>query len=297
MYLPDFKFHKPSTLSEALAFLSGSANSAAIAGGTDVLVEMKNGIRHNDELISLSEIHELKIIEEDEDKLILGAAVTHNEIINSRIVKEIFPVLAETAKGIGTHQIRNTGTIGGNLCTGASCCDMAPTLAAAGASLEIISSTGKRIVSIKDFFIHHKKTLMEKGEILTKIIIPAMKKGEGISFKKFGLRNAASISVASAAVKVSTDGDVITASTVVMGAVAPTPVLSLSASKIITGEKISSVQENNSLLEKFQEAVRSDTFPIDDIRGSAHFRGELVKSLSKQTLIEALNKGIESFKN
>lgn len=297
MYLPDFKYHKPSTLDEACFMLKENNNSAAIAGGTDVLVEMKNGLRHNDELISLSGIDELKIIYEDDENIIIGAAVTHNEIITSSIVKNIFPVLAETAKNIGTDQVRNTGTIGGNLCTGASCCDMAPVLAASDASLEIISSNGSRRVSIKDFFLNHKKTLLEKGEILTKIIIPKMKPGTGISFIKFGLRNAASISVASASVMIKTDGNTITGSAVVMGAVAPTPVISVSASKILSEEKIEELENNLSLLDSFGEAVKRDSLPIDDIRGSAHFRQSLVKTLSQRALIEALKRAKESLKN
>lgn len=297
MYLPDFKYHKPSTLQEAFSLLEDCKNGAAIAGGTDVLVEMKNGIRYNDELISLSGIPELKLIDENEEQIFIGAAVTHNEIINSPVINKVFPVLSETAKKIGTDQIRNTGTIGGNLCTGASCCDMAPVLIAGDATLEIISSHGSRIVSINDFFLNHKKTVLGQGEILTKIIIPKQKPGTGISFIKFGLREAASISVASAAVMIITDGNVITGSAVVMGSVAPTPIISLSAGKIISGEKIEGLEKNLSVLNNFGEAVKKDSLPIDDIRGSAHFRQSLVKTLSKQALIEALKHAKESLRN
>lgn len=294
MHLPDFKYHKPSTIKQACDLLENSESGAAIAGGTDVLVEMKKELRRNNELISLSGIAELKIIGDDDKNLYVGATVTHNEIIESPLINKIFPVLVETAKEIGTDQIRNTGTIGGNLCTGASCCDMAPVLIAANANLEIVSVKNKRIVSMKDFFLHHKKTLLQTGEIVVRIIIPKPKPGTGISFIKFGLREAVSIAVASAAVMIKTDGKVVTDSTIVVGAVAPTPVISLSASGILTGEKINGLEANSSFLEKVGEAVKTDSLPIDDIRGSALFRRNLVKTLSQRSLIEAVNRAKKS---
>lgn len=297
MYLPDFKYYKPSTLQEACKLLEKSENGAAIAGGTDVLVEMKKELRHNNELISLSGISELKIISEDKEHLYIGAAVTHNEIIESSLINKVFPVLSETAREIGTDQIRNTGTIGGNLCTGASCCDMAPVLIAGNASLEIVSARSKRIISIKDFFLNHKITSLEKGEILTRIIIPQIKPGTGVSFSKFGLREAASIAVASAAVMVRIDGNVITDAAIVAGAVAPTPVICQSASEILPGEKIDGLETNLPLLNKVGEAVQKDSLPIDDIRGSAYFRRSLVKTLSQRALIESINRAKKSLTN
>ncbi|GIK60288.1 MAG: xanthine dehydrogenase family protein subunit M [Ignavibacteriota bacterium] len=296
MYLPDFIYHKPQNLQEACSLLEKSENGAAIAGGTDVLVEMKKELRNNNELISLSGISELKIINEDDKNLYIGAAVTHNEIIESSLIKKSFSVLSETAKEIGSDQIRNTGTIGGNLCTGASCCDMAPVLIAGNANLEVVSVRSKRNISIKDFFLNHKKTSLEKGEILSRIIIPKVKAGSGISFLKFGLREAASISVASSAVMIRIDGNVVADSMVVVGAVAPTPVVSKSASDILNGEKIDEIETNLMLLDKVGEAVKKDSLPIDDIRGSAYFRRNLVKTLSQRTLIEAINRAKKSLK-
>ena len=122
LYLKDFTYHKPKTLEEACRLLEQCKNGAPIAGGTEVLVEIKKGLRHNDEIVSLKEIDELKLIRQNKSNLYIGAGVTHNQIKHSQLIKDKFPALIDAASNIGTEQIRNTGTVGGNLSTGASCC-------------------------------------------------------------------------------------------------------------------------------------------------------------------------------
>ena len=190
----EFKYHRPNTLEEAFNILNKSDNPALIAGGTDVLVEIKKGLRQTDDIVSLKRLNELKIIEQQKNEIIIGSAVTHNEVKDSMLIKENLIALSEAASNIGTDQVRNTATIGGNLCTGASCCDMAPGLLAYNANVEILSSKEKRTLPLKDFFFAHKKTSIGKGEILTKIIVPILTIQTGVSFLTFGLRNAASIS-------------------------------------------------------------------------------------------------------
>jgi carbon-monoxide dehydrogenase medium subunit len=292
MYLQDFTYHKPATLQEACKLLESKKNAAAIAGGTDILVEIKKGLRHNDNIVSLSGIKELKILEESENQLVIGAAVTHNEIKNSIFIKEKFPALAEAASLIGTDQVRNTATVGGNLCTGASCCDMAPVLIASNASAEIVSTNGKRIVALKDFFVFHKETSIGKGEIMTKIIVPLSEPGTGVCFKKFGLRDASAISVASASVMIKTDGKVCTDSCIVVGAVAPTPRISFKASKVLTGAKVTELLEGASILKEVGEAAAADSFPLDDIRGTADFRRDIVNVLTQRAVIMAAKRAI-----
>ena len=287
MYLSDFTYHKPSTLQEACKLLESEKNAAAIAGGTDILVEIKKGLRHNDNIVSLSGIKELKILEESGNQLVIGAAVTHNEIKNSKFIKEKFPALREAASLIGTDQVRNTATVGGNLCTGASCCDMAPVLIASNASAEIFSAKGKRIVALKDFFVFHKETSIGEGEIMTKIIVPLSEPGTGVCFKKFGLRDASAISVASASVMIKTDGNAFTDSRIVVGAVAPTPRISIKASKVLTGVKVTELLEGSSILKEVGKAAAADSLPLDDIRGTADFRRDIVNVLTQRAVIMA----------
>jgi CO/xanthine dehydrogenase FAD-binding subunit len=292
MYLQDFTYHKPATLMEACKLLESKNNAAALAGGTDILVEIKKGLRHNDNIISLSEIKELKILEESENQLVIGAAVTHNEIKNSKFIKDKFPALAEAASLIGTDQVRNTATVGGNLCTGASCCDMAPVLIASNASAEIFSTNGKRIVTLKDFFIFHKETSIGKGELLTKIIVPLSEPGTGVCFEKFGLREASSISVASASAFVKVEDDICVDSRIVVGAVAPIPKISNKASEILKGAKVSELLERPSVLKEVGEAAAGDSLPLDDIRGTADFRRNIVNVLTQRAILKAANRAI-----
>ena len=292
MYLQDFTYHKPATLMEACKLLESKNNAAAIAGGTDILVEIKKGLRYNDNIVSLSGIKELKILEESENQLIIGAAVTHNEIKNSKFIKDKFPALAEAASLIGTDQVRNTATVGGNLCTGASCCDMAPVLIASNASAEILSTNGKRIVSLKDFFVFHKETSIGKGEIMTKIIVPHLEPGTGVCFKKFGLREASSISVASASAYVNVKDGVCVDSRIVVGAVAPIPKISEKASEILNSAKVTELSEGSSVLKEAGKAAAADSLPLDDMRGTADFRRDIVNVLTQRAVIKAAGRAI-----
>ena len=296
MYLKDFTYHKPQTLKEACTILEQCENGAPIAGGTDILVELKKGLRHNEEVVSLKEIKELKTINKNDNSLYIGACATHNEVSKSSLIKKISPSLSEAASKIGTEQIRNTGTIGGNLCTGASCCDMAPVLIVLNASVEIVSLSAKRVVSLKDFFIFHRETSLKKGEIMTKIIIPIPQLGVGASFEKFGLRETASISVASVSVRITSDGNFCNDSCVVIGAVAPTPRISSNAIEILNGKNVKELTENSSLLMSIGKAALQDALPVDDLRGSAEFRRHLINVLTQRALIKAAIRSIESFK-
>jgi CO/xanthine dehydrogenase FAD-binding subunit len=296
MYLPDFIYHKPTTLQEACKLLESEKNAALIAGGTDILVEMKKGLRQNDNIISLSGIKELKIIEDSGKQLVIGAAVTHNEVKNSKFIKEKLPALAEAASLIGSDQVRNTATIGGNLCTGASCCDMAPVLIASNASVEIFSTNGKRIVALKDFFVFHKETAVRRGEIMTKIIVPLLEPGTGVCFTKFGLRDASTISVASASVMVKMAGNIISDSCIVVGAVAPTPMISSKASKILIGSNLKEFDKDGSILNEVGDEAVKDSLPIDDIRGSSKYRRNLVKVLTERAAVKAIARAEKSLK-
>ena len=286
MYLKDFNYHKPKTLEEACKLLSNSNNAALLAGGTDILVELKKGLRFNENIISIKNLDELKILEEDKGKIIIGSAVTHNEIKNSSLIKNKLLTLSKAATTIGTEQIRNTGTIGGNICTGASCCDMAPVLLAYGASVEIISASDIKTVPIKDFFLDHHKTFLKKGEILTKIIVPVPDKKTGVSFLKFGLRDAAAISVASIGVMLSFKNEICTDSRIAIGAVAPAPKLSETSRNILIGLTPKEIRDKENL-QKIGEATVNDALPIDDIRGSADYRRNIVCTLAKQAVLEA----------
>ena len=288
MYLPEFTFHQPVSVYDALNLLESGSNAVVMAGGTDLLVEMKKGLRKPDSIISLAKIKELRLITEDKNNLYIGSGVLHNEIISSPLVCKFLPGLAEAASKIGSEQVRNMGTIGGNICTAAACCDTAPVLMAMNASMEISGREGIILIPLKDFFIHNKKTIIKKAEIMTRIIVPKLAPGTGAVYEKFGLREAGSISVVSVAVMVVAGNSVIENACVVIGAVAPTPRISENATRLIKGRNISELLSDKALMENIGTAAMLDSIPIDDIRGGAQYRRDVLKVLTGRALLRAI---------
>lgn len=270
--------------------LHKSTDAAAVVGGTDLLVEMKNGLRSHADIVSLIDIKELKLLDEDENNVIIGAAITHNELISSPIINKFLPALSDAATKIGSDQIRNMGTIGGNICTAAACCDTAPILMAMDASLVIVNTEQTRTISLKDFFVFNKKTILQKGDLVTKIIVPKPASGTGAYYEKFGLREAVSISVVSVAVMVKIVNNLIENARVVIGAVAPTPKISSKCSGLLIGKGLSEFIEKSELLILAGQAAVSDSIPIDDIRGGAQYRRDVLNVLTQRAILKAIEK-------
>jgi xanthine dehydrogenase FAD-binding subunit len=170
MYISDYNYFRPKSLHEALSLLHKSSDVAPVAGGTDLWVEIKNGVRTYADIVSLRDVKELKILEEFENSIIIGAGITHNELISSPVILKYLPALSDAASKIGSDQIRNMATIGGNICTAAACCDTAPILLAMDASVVILNSVQTKTIPLKDFFIFNKKTILQKGDLVTKIM-------------------------------------------------------------------------------------------------------------------------------
>jgi CO/xanthine dehydrogenase FAD-binding subunit len=288
MHLPDFIFHQPVSVQEAIGLLNQKSNAVAMAGGTDLLVELKKGIRRHEDIVSLAKITELKQITEDKNNLFIGACITHSEVIASLLVGRIAPALVEATSKIGSDQVRNTGTIGGNICTAASCCDTAPVLLSMNASVEITGFKNKRIIPLRNFFTFNKKTILQKDELVTRIIVPKPGPATGACYEKFGLREAGSISVVSVAAKVQILEDTFVDVCIVIGAVAPTPKISRQATDLLMGKKVSEFIEKSQLLEDVGDAAVRDSIPIDDIRGGAQFRREVLKVMVKRAIIRAV---------
>ncbi|MBI5323829.1 MAG: xanthine dehydrogenase family protein subunit M [Ignavibacteriae bacterium] len=290
MYISDFKYHRPKSVAEASKILEQCDNGLPLAGGTDLLVEAKKGLRIFTDLVSLAGLDELRIINEDTINIYIGAGITHNGLVYSDLLKNKLFALSEAASKIGSEQIRNTGTIGGNLCTAASCADTAPILMAYNAQVELTSHIGKRTIPLSHFIISHHKTDIKKNEIMTRIIVRKQNKSTAASFVKFGLRESASISVASSAVLLHFDSGVCNNASIVIGACAPTPVISENANNIIMGKTIDELSKNSELINKIITSASKDTFPIDDIRGTADYRRHLVRILTKRALAFAIKR-------
>lgn len=289
MYISDCNYHRPQNLQEVLEILNTCSGAAILAGGTDLLVEIKKGLRQHSDLISLADVNEIKFIKEDNSNVYIGAATTHNEIVKSDLIREFLPALAQASSKVGSEQVRNMATVGGNICTAASCCDTAPVLLAYNSSMEIAGKKGTRIIPMKDFFVFNKKTILQKDEVVTKIIVPKPFPGSRAHYEKFGLREAMSISVVSVAVNLRVEKSTVTDSCVVIGAVAPTPKISEGATKLLNGSDIKDLAEGSEFLGKIGLAASNDSVPIDDIRGGAQYRRDVLKALTQRAVLSAVN--------
>jgi CO/xanthine dehydrogenase FAD-binding subunit len=289
MFIPDFSLHRPEKLEEACRILEESPDGVLLAGGTDLLLDLKQGKRHHQDVISLTRIAELQSIRVENDKLVLGAGVTHNQLVESPVVREKWLALSEAAEQIGTEQIRNTATVGGNLCTAASCADTAPILVALRAEVEISNSRGKRALPLETFFTGHRTTALKKGDILSRIRVPVPSLGAGACYKKFGLRGAANISVASVAAMVHLKDGVCRDARFVMGAVAPTPKVANKAGALVKGKRVSELSDD-AFLDQLGRAVSEEAEPIDDIRGSGAYRLEVTGVQARRSFTVALER-------
>ncbi|MCF6341666.1 MAG: xanthine dehydrogenase family protein subunit M [Bacteroidales bacterium] len=288
MYLKEFKFYRPGTLSEALEMLSNAENGALKAGGTDLLVEMKKGLRSYSELISLTDLAELKEQNEDAEFVRLGAGLTHSEILDSELVRKYFPAFAEAVLQIGSDQVRNTGTLGGNLCTAAACCDSAPVLIALDAEVEMMNKKGTETIALKDFFVHNRRTVLKKDQILTTVVVKKCAPHTGVHFEKFGLRQGSAIAVVSVAALLTIEDGHCKDARIVIGAVAPTPLVSYNAINAIKGKKLGEFYEKSEIILAAGKAASEDSVPIDDVRGGAQFRRNVLNTLTQRAILTAL---------
>lgn len=288
MLLPEFEFHEPATVSEACEMMGRLREKARLlAGGTDLVVNMKKKLIRPDHVVSLSKIDDLRGIVQENGVLTIGGCVTAAELAGSETIQKSLGALAEAAGVLGSPLIRNLATIAGNLVTARPAADLPPPLIACGAKAVLTKRSGERSVDVNDFFTGPGQTLMAPDEILTKVVIEVPQGHYGDSYIKLGVRQTLEISLVNVAVSISLDNrdGPIKDARVVLGSVGPTPIRALSAEDVLKGELPS-----EALFERAGEAAGRDAKPIDDFRGSAEYRRDMVGVLTKRGLNAALSR-------
>ncbi len=287
MFLPDFNYYIPASLQEACTLLAEKGPGAKVlAGGTDLLNKMKHGLAAPEVIISLKKLDQLTGIEYIPEKgVVIGARVTHNTICNSPLLQEKYLSLCEAAHHMANNQIRNVGTIGGNIVNAVPSADLPPILMALGASITLVGTKGERVMALEDFFVGPGQTRIARDEVLTEIVIPDQSL-TGSTYMKFGLRRSGSLAVVGVAVAVAMEGNVCKDASIALGAVAPIPMRAKKAETMIIGKAV-----NADLLEAVGVCASSECKPISDIRGSEEYRRDMVRVFTKRALRKAIDEG------
>jgi CO/xanthine dehydrogenase FAD-binding subunit len=294
MLLPKFDYHAPATIDEACSLLSHYGTKAKVlAGGTDLLVNMKKKLLSPDQIISLNKIEGLgEATTQNGAGLSIGPLSTAAYLAGSELTQDRVSVLAQGAGRLGSPLVRNRATIGGNLITARPASDLAPPLLVLGASLILKGPQRERILSLEQFFLGPGQTAIQADEILAGIIIPKTQGPNAGAYLKLGTRKALEIALVNAAsfLELALDGSIKTAR-VSLGAVAPIPFLASSAAQVLEGVKPKN--QDDPVFKKAARAAAQDSKPITDHRGSADYRRDMVEILTLRTLKAAYNQLVE----
>jgi len=293
MALPRFQYHEPTSLAEACQMLRALGKEAALlAGGTDLLVKMKNRELLPKSVVSLMEIDEMRQFNFSGKGKSIGACCTVSQIAESAQIRTTFPALASAAGHLGSPAVRNLGTIGGNAVTASPAADLPPALIAYGAKARLKREGQERVLPLEQLFRGPGATNIGVDEILVDFQLEQPPEGSVAEYFKLGHRRALQCSIINGACFLALNhrSGVIEAARVVLGAVAPTVVRAVSTERILTGERPSS----KLFLEAGKAAARECT-PIDDLRGSADYRRDMIQVLTTRTLQNAVEKSRNHF--
>lgn len=273
-------YFQPTTFDDALHLLAEHGAAARlVAGGTDIVVELQRGVRPTATLIDISRVAELRYVREQDEQVRLGALATHNDVIASQpCVARALP-LAQACWEVGAPQIRTRATVAGNLVTASPANDTITPLIALGAEVVLASASGERVVALGDFYQGVRRTALVAGELLREIRIPALGDNQRGLFLKLGLRRAQAISVINVALVVTLDGDAVTAARIALGCVAPTVIRTVDAEAFLIGKTLTA-----DVCAEAGQLAANAARPIDDLRGSAHYRLATVAALVAQGL-------------
>jgi CO/xanthine dehydrogenase FAD-binding subunit len=284
--MPSIQYLMPETLEDALEMLSTFKEDAKIlAGGTDLIPGLKRReISVPRYVIDIKSIEGLDELSYDKKSgLKIGPLVTIDRIAQSPVVSEHFPCLSQAARSMASPQVRNRGTIAGNICNAVPSADSAPSLIVLSARVMIRSITGERSVPVEKFFSGPKKTVLDQDELLTEITIPNPAPGSLSAYLKLSPRHSMDLAIVGAAAAGLCKNGTCREIKIALGAVAPTPLRAPMAENILLNKKITT-----ELIEEASQNALMQCSPIDDHRASREYRCDMVNMMTKRTLIQVL---------
>jgi carbon-monoxide dehydrogenase medium subunit len=277
------EFIAPRSLLEAQSVIANDGNAAWLAGGTDLLVGIRLGLRDPNRVIDLKHIPELMALEVGADQVLIGAAASAYDILHNSEIGSLCPGLADALDLIGSTQIQGRCSAGGNLCNASPAADSIPALIANGAVCRILGSSGERLLPVEDFLVGPGKNALEEDELLVQLVLPKPMLGTSDAYLRLTPRTEMDIAVAGTGVSITLDTTgVCTAARVAIGAVAPTALLIEAAGQALVGSKL-----EDDAIDRAVTAVRAAASPISDKRGSAQYRTHVVGVLVKRAIQRA----------
>jgi CO/xanthine dehydrogenase FAD-binding subunit len=279
-----FDYYQPQEYEEAFKFLNLSGkNVVALAGATDFIPTFRDGHWNADAVVDIKGLPGVRDLKETPEGLYIGAAVKMNELVQSPLVNSNWGILAEAARTVGSTQVRNRATIGGNMCTASPCADTPPALFVLEAQVNLKSAQGERCVPILEFFTWVRKTIVTKGELVTGLVIPKPPQGSAATYVKLSRRRGCDLSLVSVAVLAFPSASGLQWR-IALGAVAPTII------RVPDAEAILSQGFDSDHIEKAAHAASNTARPISDVRSSERYRKAMVSSLTKRAIQETLAK-------
>jgi carbon-monoxide dehydrogenase medium subunit len=274
------EFVAPKSLPEAQGIFANDSSASWLAGGTDLLVGIRLGMRDPRRIIDLKQIPELMALDVGEDSILIGAAASAYDILHNSEIGSLCPGLADALDLIGSTQIQGRCSAGGNLCNASPAADSIPALIANGAVCRILGSSGERLLPVEDFLVGPGKNALEEDELLVQLVLPKPMLGTSDAYLRLTPRTEMDIAVAGAGVSITLDtAGVCSAARVAIGAVAPTALLVEAAGQALVGSKL-----EDEAIDSAVTAVRAAASPISDKRGSAQYRTHVVGVLVKRAI-------------
>jgi CO/xanthine dehydrogenase FAD-binding subunit len=280
------RYEAPNTIEGATALLAGSEDARVLAGGTDLIVQMRSDVLDPGLIVDIKKIAETRAITEEKGGWRVGAAVTGAELKEHPRLKQVWPGVVEAANLIGSTQVQGRATLGGNLCNGSPAADSVPALIAAGAVATLAGPKGRRDLPVEDVMLGPRKLALTKGEFVVSFLLPPRPPRSADAYLRFIPRTEMDIAVVGAGVNLTLDGaGTITDARVSLGAVAARVLLVREAAAAIIGSRLDDAHQQG-----LEAAARAACAPIDDKRGTIEFRIQVAGVLARRAALIALDR-------